>query len=124
MKRSVLRSFLLIIDLYISLEKKLYVGNLPYSSTSDSLKELFSQAGTVEDSVVIADKFSGRSKGFGFVTMSSSDEAGKAIEMFNDYDMEGRKLKVSEARPPSERPQRRGGFGGGGGGRDYDRNNY
>lgn len=93
--------------------KKLYVGGLPYSSTEDSLKEAFSQAGTVESAVIITDKMSGRSKGFGFVEMSNDEEAQKAIEMFNGQDFEGRKLTVNEARPMEARPPRRQ-FGGGG----------
>jgi cold-inducible RNA-binding protein len=85
------------------MEKKLYVGNLPYKITVDSLKDNFSQAGTVEDAVIITDKFSGRSKGFGFITMSSGEEAQAAIDMWNEKEMEGRKLVVNEARPQRER---------------------
>jgi len=84
---------------------KLYVGNLDYGVTSDQLGQLFAQAGTVTDAVVITDRHSGRSKGFGFVQMSSEDEAKKAIEMFNGKDLEGRPLVVNEARPPQPRPQ-------------------
>ena len=79
--------------------KKLYVGSLSYSTTEDGLKDMFSKAGTVESASVITDKFSGRSKGFGFVEMSSEDEAKKAIEMFNGKDLDGRKIIVDEARP-------------------------
>jgi len=86
--------------------KKLYVGNLPYKTTSDQLQELFAQAGSVTSATVISDKFSGRSKGFGFVEMSSEDEASKAISMFNGNEMEGRKLIVNEARPATPRPMR------------------
>jgi RNA recognition motif-containing protein len=86
--------------------KKLYVGNLPYNVTEDSLREHFSQAGTVELTTVIIDKMSGRSKGFGFVEMSTEEEAQKAIEMFNGTDMDGRALTVNEARPLEERPPR------------------
>lgn len=82
---------------------KLYVGNLDYSVVGDQLKDLFSQAGQVVDAVVISDKFSGRSKGFGFVEMSDEAGAQKAIEMFNGSDFDGRKLVVNEARPPRER---------------------
>jgi cold-inducible RNA-binding protein len=78
--------------------KKLYVGNLPYTVTGDQLKSHFAEAGSVVDSVVISDKYSGRSKGFGFVEMSTEDEAKKAIEMFNGKDLEGRNLIVNEAR--------------------------
>ncbi len=100
---------------------KLYVGSLSYSTPDDRLKEVFSQAGTVVSAMVITDKFSGRSKGFGFVEMSSDDEAQKAIEMFNGYDLDGRKLVVNEARPMTERKPRSFGGGGGGGGGGYDR---
>jgi len=79
--------------------KKLYVGSLSYSTTEDGLKDMFSKAGTVESASVITDKFSGRSKGFGFVEMSSEEEAKKAIEMFNGKDLDGRKIIVDEARP-------------------------
>ena len=83
--------------------KKLYVGSLPYETTSEELSQLFSQAGTVESSNVIMDRDSGRSKGFGFVEMSSDEEAQKAIEMFNGHDMGGRKLVVNEAQPMKPR---------------------
>jgi RNA recognition motif-containing protein len=84
------------------LNKKLYVGNLDYSVTQDNLREHFGQAGTVVDAVVITDKNSGRSKGFGFVEMSSDEEAKKAIEMFNQKDFNGRTIVVNEARPKAE----------------------
>jgi cold-inducible RNA-binding protein len=86
--------------------KKLYVGGLPYNSTEDSLKEAFSKAGTVESATIITDKMTGRSRGFGFVEMSSDDEAKKAIEMWNGKEFEGRNLTVNEARPMEERPQK------------------
>ncbi|KKS65128.1 MAG: putative glycine-rich RNA binding protein [Parcubacteria group bacterium GW2011_GWA1_42_7] len=92
--------------------KKLYVGGLSYGTTEDTLKETFSQAGTVETATIIIDKMSGRSKGFGFVEMSSDEEAQKAVEMFNGTELEGRNLTVNEARPMEARP-RQGGFGGG-----------
>ena len=99
---------------------KLYVGGLPYSTQEDALKDLFAQAGSVTSAVIIMDKMSGRSKGFGFVEMSSNDEAQKAISMFNDQEFEGRKLTVNEARPMEARPPRQsggnGGYGGGNGG--------
>lgn len=95
---------------------KLYVGGLPYSTQEDSLKEYFAQAGSVVSAVIIMDKMSGRSKGFGFVEMSSDEEAQKAVEMFNDKEFEGRKLTVNEARPMEARPPRSGGFSGGNGG--------
>ena len=86
------------------MEKKLYVGSLSYDTTEDSLKDLFSQAGTVNSVAIIIDKFSGRSKGFGFVEMSSEKEAQKAIEMFNGKELDGRNIIVNEAQP---RPQKR-----------------
>ena len=99
--------------------KKLYVGGLSYGTTEDALKELFAQAGTVESATIITDRMSGRSKGFGFVEMSSDEEAQKAIELFNGKELEGRKLIVNEARPMESRPKRdfdsggRGRFGSG-----------
>ena len=95
---------------------KLYVGGLPYSTQEDALKDLFAQAGSVVSAVIIMDKMSGRSKGFGFVEMSSDEEAQKAVGMFNDQEFEGRKLTVNEARPMEARPPRTGGNGGGYGG--------
>jgi RNA recognition motif-containing protein len=92
--------------------KKLYVGNLPYSATNDTLQEMFSEAGEVASAMVISDKFSGRSKGFGFVEMANDADADNAVSMFNGKDMEGRKIVVNEARPMEDRP--RGGNGGGG----------
>ncbi len=83
----------------------LFVGNLPYQTTNDQLAQLFAQAGTVVSAKVITDKYSGRSRGFGFVEMSSDEENKKAIEMFNGKDFEGRALVVNEARPREERPQ-------------------
>ena len=102
--------------------KKLYVGGLSYDTTEKTLRETFSQAGTVESAAVIMDKMSGRSKGFGFVEMSSEEEAQKAIETFNGKELDGRTITVNEARPMEARPQRggfdRGGQGFGGGRRD------
>ena len=88
--------------------KKLYVGGVPYSSTDASLKEAFSKAGTVTSASIITDRMTGRSKGFGFVEMSSDEEATAAIDMWNGKDFEGRNLTVSEARPMTDRPARRG----------------
>ena len=82
---------------------KLYVGNLPYSMTDDKLAELFAEAGEVVSATVITDRNSGRSKGFGFVEMSSDSEAEKAISMFDGKDFGGRSLTVNEARPKEER---------------------
>jgi RNA recognition motif-containing protein len=86
--------------------KKLYVGNLSYDMTEDALKDTFSQAGAVESAIIIKDKMSGRSKGFGFVEMSTDEEAQKAIEMLNGKELDGRALTVNEARPMEERPRR------------------
>jgi RNA recognition motif-containing protein len=91
--------------------KKLYVGGLPYSTTDDQLRDAFAEAGTVESAIIIIDKMSGRSKGFGFVEMSSEEEAQNAINMWNGKDFGGRTLTVNEARPMGERP--RGNNGGG-----------
>jgi RNA recognition motif-containing protein len=85
---------------------KLYIGNLPFSVDEEGLKKLFG-AYNAEEVTLIKDKFSGRSKGFGFVTISDDAAAKKAIEEMNEKDVEGRALKVSEARPMEERPQRR-----------------
>jgi len=81
------------------MKKKLYVGNLNYDTTEESLKETFEQAGTVESCDIITDRRTGKSKGFGFVEMSSEDEAEKAMEMFNDSEIDGRNVKVDEAKP-------------------------
>lgn len=90
--------------------KKLYVGGLSYSTTEDTLKDLFSQAGATDSVSIIMDKMTGRSKGFGFVEMSSDEDAQKAIEMFNGKELDGRKITVNEARPMEARPPRTGGF--------------
>jgi len=91
--------------------KKLYFGNLSYDTTGDGLKDACSPFGTVETATVITDKMSGRSKGFGFVEMSSDEEAQKVIEAMDGKELDGRQIKVNEARPMEDRP--RGGFGGG-----------
>jgi RNA recognition motif-containing protein len=99
--------------------KKLYVGNLPFSATEQALGDIFAQAGTVESAKIITDRDTGRSKGFGFVEMSSDEEAQQAISKFNGAEYEGRPMTVNEAKPmaPREGGGGRGGFGGGGGGR-------
>ncbi|MBL7053052.1 MAG: RNA-binding protein [Candidatus Portnoybacteria bacterium] len=102
--------------------KKLYVGGLSYDTSEDSLKEAFAKAGTVESAVIITDKMSGRSKGFGFVEMSSDEEAQKAIEMWNGKEFDGRNLTVNEARPMEERPRRDFNRGGSDRGFNRDRN--
>jgi len=83
--------------------KKLYVGNLSYSTTSESLRAAFSQAGNVVSATVITDKMTGRSKGFGFVEFATDEEAANAISMLNGKEVDGRALNVSEARPMTER---------------------
>ncbi|MGI5841200.1 MAG: RNA recognition motif domain-containing protein [Patescibacteria group bacterium] len=104
--------------------KKLYVGGLSWDTTDESLRAAFAQAGNVESATVIKDKFSGRSKGFGFVEMATEEEAQAAIEMWNEKELDGRTVKVNEARPMEDRPPRRdfggnnrrgdrGGYGGG-----------
>ena len=89
------------------MNKKLYVGSLSYDTTDDALKDLFSGAGKVVSAAVIIDRISGRSKGFGFVEMSSEKEAEKAIEMFNEKELDGRKIMVAEARPMEKKPFRK-----------------
>ena len=81
------------------MSNKLYIGSLSYDTTQESLEKLFSEAGKVESAAVITDKFSGRSKGFGFVEMSSEQEAKKAVEMFNGKELDGRTIIVDEAKP-------------------------
>lgn len=112
------------------MEAKLYVGNLPYSTVDGDLQSLFSAAGTVKSAQVIKDRQSGRSKGFGFVEMSSQAEAENAITMFHGKDYSGRPLTVNLARPREDRPAGGGGGGGfrgggnrrpGGGGGDRER---
>ena len=97
---------------------KLYVGGLPYSVNEGKLQEIFSAHGTVESANVISDKFTGQSRGFGFVEMSSSSEAQKAIESLNGTQLDGRTLTVNEAKPMVRRDN------GGGGGRDGGRSRW
>jgi RNA recognition motif-containing protein len=97
---------------------KLYVGGLPYSVTEGQLQEIFSAHGTVESANVISDKFTGQSRGFGFVEMSSSSEAQKAIESLNGTQIDGRTLTVNEAKPMARRDN------SGGGRRDGGRNRW
>jgi len=93
--------------------KKLYVGGLNYDTNEAALKAAFEKAGTVDSATIIMDKMTGRSKGFGFVEMSTDEEAKAAIEMWDSKELDGRTIRVSEARPMEDRPPRRD-FGGGG----------
>ena len=98
---------------------KLYVGNLSFNTTENELQELFSQAGAVQEVTLMQDKFTGKSRGFAFVTMGSEEDAQNAISKFNGQTVEGRALTVNEARPREPRPPGGGGgrgYGGGGGG--------
>lgn len=112
--------------------KKLYVGGLSYSTTQDVLRDSFAQVGTVTSAVIIMDKMTGRSKGFGFVEMENDEEAEKAIAMWNGKELDGRTVTVNEARPLEARPPRRdfnrggngGGYGGGNGGGNNSRGNW
>ncbi len=105
----------------------LYVGNVSFNTMENDIQELFSQCGTVTRCNLIADKYTGRSRGFAFVEMSTDAEAQAAIEQLNGKELDGRALRINEARPREERPprrdDRRGGYddrrGGGGGGRDW-----
>ncbi|MHC4441560.1 MAG: RNA recognition motif domain-containing protein [Planctomycetota bacterium] len=99
--------------------KKIYVGNLSFNTTEDQLTELFGQHGSVQSASIITDRYSGRSRGFGFIEMSDDAEAQAAIEALNGTELDGRVLNVNEARPKTERSgggRGRGGVGGGGGG--------
>ena len=103
---------------------KLYVGNLSFRTTSDELKDLFSQAGEVESASVIEDRETGRSRGFGFVEMANKEDGERAIAELNGKEINGRELKVNEAKPQESRGGGgRGGYGGGGG-RDRGRGGY
>jgi cold-inducible RNA-binding protein len=95
---------------------RLYVGNLPFDTTEDDLRELFSNDGEVRDVSLVTDRDTGRSRGFGFVEFANDDDGRKAIDRLNGSDMGGRQLTVNEARPRTQR-----GGGGGGGGRDRGR---
>ena len=104
--------------------KKLYVGNLGYDVSSTQLEQLFAAYGTVESAQVITDRATGRSKGFGFVEMSSQAEAQAAISALNEKDNGGRVLTVNEAKPRESRPGGHGGFGGDRGGRSGGRGGH
>lgn len=94
------------------MNRRLYVGNLAYSVTSDQLKSLFAEHGEVVEATMITDRATGRSKGFGFVEMASEEEARKAIEALNERNISGRNLMVNEAKEREAQPPRRGGGGG------------
>lgn len=98
------------------MESKLYVGNLSYNISEEQLRQLFSQAGEIKEVSLILDRETRRPKGFGFVEMMTQAEAEKAIQMFNEYELDGRKLTVNMARPREERGAGGGGYRGGGGG--------
>lgn len=102
---------------------RLFVGSLPYDVTDQQLSQLFTQAGEVVSSTVISDRYSGQSKGFGFVEMANAEGAQKAIQTLNGYNLNGRPIVVNEARPKEDRGAGGGGNRGGGGGgfRDNDR---
>jgi RNA recognition motif-containing protein len=91
----------------------IYVGNLSFTTTEADLKEAFQAFGEVQTCNIIKDKFSGESRGFGFVEMPNRDEAEKAMSMLNGKDLKGRSLKINEAKPRTDRPRSGGGFGGG-----------
>lgn len=99
------------------MESKLYVGNLSYNVTEDELRELFAQAGEIKEVTLIVDRDTRRPKGFGFVEFNTQADAEKAIQMFNEHELDGRRLTVNIARPREERSSggSRGGYGGGGG---------
>ncbi len=106
------------------MESKLYVGNLSYNVTEEQLRELFSQAGTIKEITLIMDRDTQRPKGFGFVEMTNQVEAQKAIELFSEHELDGRRITVNFARPKEDRNRSRGGYGGGGGGGGGRRNRY
>jgi cold-inducible RNA-binding protein len=103
------------------MNSKLFVGNLSFNTTENDLQDTFAACGTVSEVNLITDRMTGRSKGFGFVTMGTAEEAQKAIQTLNGKDVNGRAMNVSEARPREERSDRGFGGGGGGGGRGGDR---
>jgi len=97
--------------------RKLYVGNIPYTTTEDELRDLFAQAGTVDSVNVVRDNATGRARGFAFVEMASDEDAQKAIAQLNEHPLGGRNMAVNEARPKPQFGGGGGGYGGGGGGR-------
>jgi cold-inducible RNA-binding protein len=103
---------------------KLFVGNLSFNTTEGDVLDLFKQAGNVQSCELIVDKFTSKSRGFAFVTMSTQEEATAAINQFNGKELDGRALTVNEARPKEDRPRGGGGFGGGGGGGRGERREF
>jgi RNA recognition motif-containing protein len=101
----------------VNMSNKLYVGNLSFDTTENELQDLFAAAGAVQEVILIQDRITGRSKGFGFVTMANAEDAKNAISQINGKSIGGRALTVNEARPKEDRPS--GGGGGGGGRRDF-----
>ena len=105
---------------------KLFIGNLSFKASEDALRDLFSEAGEVVSARIITDRETGRSRGFGFVEMNTKEEADKAIQLFDNYALVGREIKVSEAKPREEGSQSRGSYsrsGGGDGGGNYSNRN-
>ena len=88
------------------MSKKLFVGNISWGVSEEDLKELFAQHGAIEEALIIKDRETGRSKGFGFITFENDEEADKAVSALNEYELDGRKIAVNEARPMEKRPPR------------------
>jgi len=97
------------------MSQKLYVGGIAFSTTSEGLRAHFTQSGTVVSASIVTDQFSGQSRGFGFVEMSTPDEAQQAVSQLNERQLDGRSLKVEVAKPKTDKPRSSGGFGGRGG---------
>jgi RNA recognition motif-containing protein len=97
------------------MSQKLYVGGIAFSTTSEGLRQHFAQSGTVVSASIVTDQFSGQSRGFGFVEMSTPDEAQQAVSQLNERQLDGRSLKVEIAKPKTDKPRSSGGFGGRGG---------
>jgi RNA recognition motif-containing protein len=97
------------------MSQKLYVGGIAFSTTSEGLRQHFAQSGTVVSASIVTDQFSGQSRGFGFVEMSTPDEAQQAVSQLNERQLDGRSLKVEVAKPKTDKPRSSGGFGGRGG---------
>jgi len=97
------------------MSQKLYVGGIAFSTTSEGLRQHFAQSSTVVSASIVTDQFSGQSRGFGFVEMSTPDEAQQAVSQLNERPLDGRSLKVEVAKPKTDKPRSSGGFGGRGG---------